>query len=119
MFMKQVNTSNIKNILPELFGENLIRGRGVFCRSLIKAQTTSPIFSSVYAALMAVVNTKLPMVGELLVHRCIAQFKRAYKRNDKRLLLCSAQFIAHLVNQQVVTEVLALEILTLLLEDVC
>ena len=31
----------------------------------------------------AIVNTKLPQVGELLVHRLIVQFKKAFKRNDK------------------------------------
>jgi pre-mRNA-splicing factor CWC22 len=31
--VNKVNASNIKNIIPELFAENLIRGRGLFCRS--------------------------------------------------------------------------------------
>jgi hypothetical protein len=33
-----VNTTNIKNIIPELFAENIVRGRGLLCRSIIKAQ---------------------------------------------------------------------------------
>ncbi|GFZ12931.1 MIF4G domain-containing protein [Actinidia rufa] len=64
-----------------------------------------------FAALVAVVNTKFPEVGELLL-RIILQLKRAYKRNDKLLL----KIIAHLVNQQVVHELVALELLTLLLD---
>jgi pre-mRNA-splicing factor CWC22 len=31
--VNKVNASNNKNILPELFVENLIRGRGLFARS--------------------------------------------------------------------------------------
>ena len=78
-----MNTTNIKNIIPELFHENLVRGRGLLCRSIMKAQMASPNFTHVYAALVAVLNTKLPEIGELLLKRIIMQFRRAYKRNDK------------------------------------
>ena len=33
----------------------------------------SPTFTPVYAALVAVVNTKFPELGELLLHRVITQ----------------------------------------------
>ncbi|XP_028062118.1 pre-mRNA-splicing factor CWC22 homolog [Camellia sinensis] len=114
--VNKVNAINIKNIIPELFAENLIRGRGLFCRSCMKSQMASPGFTDVFAALVAVVNTKFPEVGELLLRRIILQLKRAYKRNDKPQLLAAVKFIAHLVNQQVVHELVALELLTLLLD---
>lgn len=69
----QVNAPNIKDLLPELFAENLLRGRGLFCQAVMKAQLASPGFSALYAALAAVVNTKFPELGELLCHRIIAQ----------------------------------------------
>jgi pre-mRNA-splicing factor CWC22 len=81
--VNKANTSNIKNILPELFGENLIRGRGLFARSCIKSQMASPGFTHVFAALVAVLNTKFPELGELLLKRIILQLRRAFKRNDK------------------------------------
>lgn len=115
--VNKVNASNIKNIIPELFAENLIRGRGLFCRSCMKSQMASPGFTDVFAALVAVVNTKFPEVGNLLLRRIILQLKRAYKRNDKHMLIAAAKFIAHLVNQQVAHEIIALELLTLLLEN--
>jgi pre-mRNA-splicing factor CWC22 len=114
--VNKVNASNVKNIIPELFGENLIRGRGLFARSCMKSQMASPTFTHVFAGLVAVVNTKFPELGELLLKRIILQFRRAFKRNDKPVLLAAAKFIAHLVNQQVAHEILALELLTLLLE---
>ncbi|TXG64543.1 hypothetical protein EZV62_011537 [Acer yangbiense] len=114
--VNKVNAANIKNIIPELFAENLIRGRGLFCRSCMKSQMASPGFTDVFAALVAVVNTKFPEVGELLLGRIVLQFKRAYKRNDKPQLLAAVKFVAHLVNQQVAHELIALELLTLLLE---
>ncbi|KAK9059778.1 hypothetical protein SSX86_020482 [Deinandra increscens subsp. villosa] len=115
--VNKVNATNIKNIIPELFAENLIRGRGLFCRSCMKSQMASPGFTDVFAALAAVVNTKFPEVGDLLLRRIILQLQRAYKRNDKHQLLAAVKFIAHLVNQQVVHELIALELLTLLLEN--
>lgn len=94
----------------------MVRGRGLLCRSLMQAQSASPTFTNVYAALVAIVNTKFPNLGELLLKRLIIQFRRSYKRNDKPSCTSAAKFIGHLVNQQVAHEVLALEILTLLLE---
>ncbi|MCD9642018.1 hypothetical protein HAX54_028607 [Datura stramonium] len=114
--VNKVNAANLKNIIPELFAENLIRGRGLFCRSGMKSQMASPGFTDVFAALVAVVNTKFPEVGDLLLRRIILQLQRAYKRNDKHQLLAAVKFIAHLVNQQIVHELIALELLTVLLE---
>ena len=81
--VNKVNVANLKNILPELFAENLVRGRGLFARSCMKSQMASPTFTHVFAALVAVVNTKFPENGLLLVHRTLLQFRRAYNRNDK------------------------------------
>ena len=145
--VNKVNASNIKNIIPELFAENLIRGRGLFCRSCMKSQMASPGFTDVFAALVAVINAKFPEVAELLLKRVVLQLKRAYKRNDKVCpfsckscnafsfiyvlfmhlcvpfsfhqpqLLAAVKFIAHLVNQQVAEEIIALELVTVLLEN--
>ncbi|RMD39961.1 hypothetical protein DV735_g5185, partial [Chaetothyriales sp. CBS 134920] len=113
--INKVNVSNIKHIVPELFGENLIRGRGLFCRSIMKAQAASLPFTPIYAAMAAIVNTKLPQVGELLLQRLVVQFRKAFKRNDKAVCVSSTTFIAHLCNQQVVNEALVAQILLLLL----
>eukprot|EP00808_Paulinella_micropora_P020445 g29735.t1 len=114
--INKVNTGNIKHLIPEIFAENLVRGRGLVCRSVMKAQMASPGFTHVYAALIAVLNTKMPELGELLLKRIIMQFRRAYRRNDKLVVLACTKFMAHLVNQQMAHELLALQLLTLLLE---
>lgn len=113
--INKVNVSNIKHIVPELFGENLVRGRGLFCRSIMKAQAASLPFTPIYAAMAAIVNTKLPQVGELLLNRLVLQFRKAFKRNDKAVCLSSTTFLAHLCNQQVAHETVAAQILLLLL----
>ncbi|CAG8491649.1 3685_t:CDS:2 [Paraglomus brasilianum] len=114
--INKVNTSNIKNIIFELINENLIRGRGLFARSIMKAQAASLPFTPVYAALVSVVNTKFPQVGALLCTRLVVQFRKAYRRNDKTACLATTTFIAHLCNQSVLDELVALQILVLLLE---
>ncbi|XP_039313644.1 pre-mRNA-splicing factor CWC22 homolog [Solenopsis invicta] len=115
-YINKVNTSNIGIITRELLRQNIVRGRGLLARSIIQAQAASPMFTPVYAALTAVINSKFPNIGELVLTRLVLQFKRGFKRNDKPLCISSGTFIAHLVNQHVAYEIIVLEILTLLLE---
>jgi len=114
--INKANISNLSSIIYELFNENLLRGKGLLVRSLLKGQTTAPNFTHVYAALVAVVNTKLPEIGRLLVARVILQFQKAYRRNEKLVCRATTKMIAHLVNQQVVHELIALQLAALLLQ---
>ncbi|NP_001089418.1 pre-mRNA-splicing factor CWC22 homolog [Xenopus laevis] len=114
--VNKVNVSNIGNIIQELLQENIVRGRGLLARSVLQAQSASPIFTHVYAALVSIINSKFPHIGELILKRLILNFRKGYRRNDKQLCLTSSKFVAHLINQNVAHEVLALEMLTLLLE---
>lgn len=116
--INKVNVSNLKDIVVELFGENLIRGKGLLVRACLKAQASALPFTPVYATLISILNTKLPDIGELTLKRLILQFRRSYKRNDKTQCLASVMFMAHLVNQRVAHEIVALQLLTLLLEQV-
>lgn len=113
--INKANSPNLKLIVPELFQENLVRGKGLFCQSIMKAQAASLPFTSIYAAMVAIVNTKLPVVGELLVKRLVLRFRKAFRRNDKAVCLSTTTFIAHLTNHQVVSEMLVAQMLMLLL----
>jgi len=68
--INKVNTGNITIIVRELFKENIVRGRGLLCRSIIQAQAASPTFTHVYSALVAVINSKVRSVHE--VHLFVA-----------------------------------------------
>ena len=81
--VNRVNVTNIKHVVPELFSENLIRGRGLFAQSVMKVQAVSLPYTPVFAALVSIINMKLPQVGELLLHRLISQFRKSFKQNDK------------------------------------
>lgn len=57
--INKVNVANIAIIVRSLFKENIVRGKGLLCRSLLQAQSASIKFTNVYAALIAVVNSKV------------------------------------------------------------
>lgn len=76
--------------------------RGLLARAIIQAQAFSPAYTNVYAALVAVINSKFPEIGELILKRLVNQFSRSYQRNDKATVVTILKFLAHLVNQQVV-----------------
>ncbi len=57
--INKINVSNIPDIVFSLIKENIIRGRGLFARSVIQAQAASPTFTHVYAALVAIINSKV------------------------------------------------------------
>ena len=61
------------NACPLALLQNLERGRGLLCRTLMKSQLASTEFSATFAALVAIINTKLPEVGELLLKRVVWQ----------------------------------------------
>ena len=64
----------------------------MLCQSIMTAQIASPTFTHVYAALVAIINTKFPNIGELLLKRLIVNFKRGFKRNDKTRCVSSSRY---------------------------
>ena len=94
-----------------------MRGIGLVGRAIIKAQMASPNFTHVYAALVAVLNTKLPDIAFLIIRRVILQFRRALQRNNKILCNATCKFLAHLINQKVLGDLFGLQLLMLLIED--
>ncbi|VDO03425.1 unnamed protein product [Rodentolepis nana] len=115
--INKVNVSNISQVVRQLLMENIIRGRGLLVKSLITSQMASPTFTHIFAALIAIINTKFPQIGELLLKRLINEFRKAFRRNQKDRCLTTGRFLAHLVNQKVAHELIVLELLTLLLEQ--
>ena len=114
--INKVNISNIQNITIELFHENLFKGKGLLVSSIMKAQISSPNFTSVYAALISIINSKIPDIGSLTIRRYIMSFRRAFKKSNKIQLFSTTKMIAHLINQQVNDSVLAFGILIILIE---
>ncbi|KAI4968433.1 hypothetical protein ZWY2020_045763 [Hordeum vulgare] len=115
--INRATAANIRHVLPELLAENLVRGRGLLCRALLRSQAACPAFTDVFAAIAAVVNSKIPAVGRLLLVRLVIRLRRAHVAGDKPQLAAAASFVAHLVNQGVAHELLALELVEMLLAE--
>ena len=107
--------ANIAAVAAECLGENVVRGRGLFARAVVRAQQANPEMTPVFAALVACVNAKMPEVGELVVRRLVLQYKRIYRRKDHSGLATVAEFLAELCVQRVQHELLLLKILASLL----
>jgi pre-mRNA-splicing factor CWC22 len=71
----------------------------------------------VYASFLAVLHSKLPEIGELVLARSILLFRKSYARQDRDRTLALANFIGCLFNQGMCHEILCLQMLTLLLAD--
>ena len=118
--LNRVNTTNIRHVVSELFSEDLIRGRGLSARRIIKA----PLYTSLCGPRFDYQH----ITGELLLHRLISQqFRRAFKRNNnvrRRTVVpylvnsylhfqtgchSTRTFTAHLINQGVAHELIALQ----------
>lgn len=113
--INRANYSNVTVIIKELFKCNLVRYKGIFASALLKAQETSPKYTEVYAAILAVINSRIKTIGALVVNRLILQFRLAFLGNNKQKCLASIKFIAHLTNQEVVHEVLGFQVIDLLI----
>lgn len=108
----------INETVVELIKLNLIRGQGLFVRSIMKLQLENVHLTPEYASIAAVINSKFEEIGNLLLRRLVLQFRKAYLSDDKSLCISSSKFLAHLVNQKVVNEVLILQMIQLLLQNV-
>ena len=117
--INRLNMSTIKPLIHDLFSKvNLIRFRGVLTKSILLAAISSIQYSNVYAAMIAVINTKLPEIGELIVKRSILILRKSYQRKEKQSLIAVVLFLGHLFHQNLIHEILILQILTILLDEV-
>eukprot|EP00915_Cephaloidophora_sp_WS-2016_P002814 GHVH01003805.1.p1 GENE.GHVH01003805.1~~GHVH01003805.1.p1 ORF type:complete len:574 (-),score=89.01 GHVH01003805.1:1493-3214(-) len=117
--VNKLSLDNIKPIMLEtLQNFNLIRGRGLLVRCLMRAQLASPGFTHIFAAFAAVINSQLPDIGLLLLTRLVLQFRRAKRRNDRVNFKAVIDFIAHLCNQAVADCILLFQIAEIMLDEI-
>ncbi len=115
--INRLNSQTIKELIHSLFqNANLIRGKGLLAKSVLRAAITSPTYAPVYASLIAVMNTKLPEIGELVLVRAIITFRKSYARKDRSQTMSIINFIGCLFNQGLCHELLCLQLLTVLLD---
>ncbi|GJN36869.1 hypothetical protein PR202_gb25768 [Eleusine coracana subsp. coracana] len=116
--VNKASAANARYVARELLAEDLARGRGLLCRALLRSQAAAPAaFTDVFAALASAVNARLPSVGRLLLARLVLRVRRAHAVGNRQRLAAAARFVAHLVNQGVAHDLLALELAAVLLDE--
>ena len=117
--VNHVTVDNVKLVAAALLKDNnMCDGAGVFVTSCLKAQmAAAPEMTPVFAALVAKLNSSVHDIGRLVLKRLLMHWRRAFRRNDRHVLLKATKFLAHLLNQQVAKETLALDIVTRLLAE--
>jgi pre-mRNA-splicing factor CWC22 len=100
--VNKVSKDNLEQSAIELFRENLVRGRGLLARSLMRTQQVDPDLTPVLAALVSRINKDLPTVVDLLCHRLVVQWNRAYLRKDWRYVENASRFLGWLFLLQVI-----------------
>ncbi|XP_015363437.1 PREDICTED: pre-mRNA-splicing factor CWC22 homolog [Diuraphis noxia] len=114
--VQKLNPGNIRLTSTKLFELNIIRGKGLLCQSIMKAQSDSLEFTHIYATLVSFINCKFPNVAELLLIRCVYLFTNAYKCKEEYKCVPPVIFIAHLVHNNVAKDCLVLDILKMLIK---
>ena len=107
-----------------MFALNLPLVREVVAYALVHEAEQRTDVVPVLAALVAALDTIVPDIGQSVVRRCVRSFWRWKADLDKSKAAAatrlsrpsSARFLAHLVNQGVVGELVVLEMLLVLLE---
>lgn len=107
---------NLEKLAYNLFQENLIRGRGILARAIINQIITTGDITPL-AALVCLVNLSMPQTGEILVARCVTLWKKWYLGNDIPKTRKMSCFLAQLITRRVVEDVLALQMLQVMLEN--
>lgn len=115
--INKVSRENVKTTVLSLFRLNLIRGRGILVEDIISSSEGSDGYSKVYASVICVINSKIPMIGKLLGERIIKNFKLHMGRKDKLLAGRDLSLLSQLINFKVIHEIVVLQILYKLLEN--
>lgn len=100
--INRVTAENVQDSATQLFRENLVRGRGLLARSLMRAQQMAPDLSPVLCSLVSRINKDVPHVVLLLCQRLVVNWQRAYLRKDWQYLENLSRFLACLYMFQVI-----------------
>lgn len=113
----KLDLSNVEECYWALFKVNFVRARRVLIKSILNHQEVHAKKSILHAALVTLINSVDPGMGEELAKEATSLFLKGYERNDKRLCYTMIEFIAELFNYEVVHEILILQIFHLLTEN--
>lgn len=61
---------------------------------MLQAQAASPSFTHVYAVVAAIISSKFPQMGELILQRLILMFTKSNHQNLKQQCFTASRFVA-------------------------
>ena len=64
----------------------------------------APDFGAIFAAMVAIINTKLPAIGLLVLARCLKRLRRALKRADTKTSAGKNKEWSHITIQSTLLE---------------
>lgn len=108
----KVTEDSIQEDVVELFKENIQQGRGLVAESVIRQGLKKD--PDLYASLVSILNSKIPEIGSLVVRRLVYRYKHSQNKSQKLPILI---LISQLVNYEVCSEILLLQILVDLLKE--
>ncbi len=114
-----ITNHNVKSVSAMLLRHNLIRGRGLLVQSVMGAHARRSDQTMALASCVAVINSKLPCVGELLTNRLLKRFLDHLARQRQGLTNAAEialDLIVHLAIQGVVDYPVVIELLSLLVD---
>ncbi|XP_015363422.1 PREDICTED: pre-mRNA-splicing factor CWC22 homolog [Diuraphis noxia] len=115
--IQQLNSEDkIKEIKKKILRLNIMRGRGILCKCVMDAQLASTGNTYIYALFIALIYDQIPTIGELILIRCLKQFKNASKTKDKCVLLASVLFISYLISYDVVSPLVVVKLLKIFIK---
>ncbi|KAL5238475.1 hypothetical protein ACI65C_005885 [Semiaphis heraclei] len=115
--IRQLNSEDkAKEIKKKILRLNIIRGRGILCKCIMKAQLASTGNTQIYALFIALIYEEISTVGELILIRCLKQFKNASKTKEKSVFLASVLFISYLISYDVVSPFVVVKLLKIFIK---
>ncbi|XP_022168891.1 pre-mRNA-splicing factor CWC22 homolog [Myzus persicae] len=115
--VKQVNSeSKAREIKKKIVRLNIVRGRGILCKSVMEAQLASTTNTHIYALFIALIYDEISTIGELILVRCLKQFRNASKTKEKCVYLASVLFISYLIIYDVVSPLVVVKLLKIFIK---
>ncbi|CCE61631.1 hypothetical protein TPHA_0A05570 [Tetrapisispora phaffii CBS 4417] len=115
--LDNISSTTIVDIFLQLLSVNLPLSRYLIVSVILNRQIVEDKAVE-YSALIALVNSEFPEIGESLIKESVAWFIKGYNTYDNRYTYSMISLISQLFNYDVLHEIAILQILHLLMDDI-
>lgn len=111
-----LDDTNIVNSFKSILNVNVIRGKKLVVRYILKYQIQNDI-PFIYATFSYMLNAELAEFGEILTQEATVKFIDGYREKDNRKAMTMVTFLAECFNYEMIHEIVVLQLLHILLEN--